>query len=301
MASSSWKNDVALLGVVLIWGVNFPVIKVPLEVMPPFAANVFRFTASALFLGVFYAVRTDGPLLRPMQTHGARIAALGLLGHVAYQVCFILGVDWTTAGSAALIMAASPLWTALTSQVRGYERLPAAAWGSLLVSLAGTALVIVAGADLSGGTLVGNLLMLAASMFWGVYTAFNTTVVNEVSPSGFAFLSILVALPMLFALGVPHFGAVEWNAVGAVEWSALIFSGVFSTGVAYLIWAAAVKNVGASSTAVYSNLVPFVALLGGALLLDEAVTLSQVLGGVLIISGLVGLRRSRRKEVLAGS
>lgn len=301
MHRDTWKNDAALLLVVLIWGVNFPVIKIPLAVMPPFAANVFRFATSALFLGVFYAVRAGGNLFAPMRTHGKKIVALGLLGHVAYQVCFITGVHWTTAGSAALIMAASPLWTAMASQLRGYEHLPAAAWGGLLVSLVGTILVVTAGADLAGGTLTGNLLMLAASAFWGVYTAFNTSVVSEVSPAGFSFLGILVALPALTALGVPYFDAVEWSAVGAVEWAALVFSGGFSTGVAYLIWAAAVKNVGPSSTAVYSNLVPFVALLGGALLLGEAVTLTQVLGGLFIIGGLVAMRRSRRTTISAGS
>jgi drug/metabolite transporter (DMT)-like permease len=291
---SSWKNDIALLSVVLIWGVNFPVIKVPLEVMPPFAANVFRFTTSVLFLGAYYAAQAGGDLFAPMRTHGKRIVALGLLGHVAYQVCFITGVHWTTAGSAALIMAASPLWTAVASQLRGYERLPPAAWGGLLVSLAGTGLVVVAGANLAGGTLAGNLLMLAASVFWGLYTAFNIEVVKDVSPAGFAFLSILVALPVLVALGVPTFGAIEWSRVGFTEWAALIFSGGFSTGVAYIIWAAAVRNVGPSSTAVYANLVPFVALLGGMLLLGESITFAQVLGGVLIIGGLVALRRSRQ-------
>lgn len=282
--------------VVLMWGINFPVIKIALEVMPPFVANVFRFATSVLVLGGFYLAQKDPeePLFAPMRTHGRRIAALGLLGHVAYQVCFILGVHWTTAGSAALIMAAAPLWTALISQMRGYERLPAAAWAGLLVSLLGTLLVIATGADLAGGTFAGNLLMLAASFLWGAYTAFNTAIVREVSPAAFAFFGILVALPFLVALGVPGFDAVRWADVGPGVWAALVFSGGLSTGVAYLIWAAAVRNVGASNTAVYNNLVPFVALLGGALLLGEAVTLMQIAGGALIIGGLVTMRRQRR-------
>ena len=297
MPSASWKNDAALLFVVLIWGVNFPVIKVPLEVMPPFAANVFRFLASVLFLGVFYAVRAQGPLFAPLRAYPRRIISLGLLGHVAYQVCFITGVHWTTAGSAALIMASSPLWTALVSRLRGYEDLPLAGWGGLLLSLGGTGLVVATGADLTGGTLAGNVVMLAAAAFWGIYTAFNTAIVEDVSPAGFAFLSILVALPALILLGIPYFDAVEWDAVGLVEWTALVFSGGFSTGIAYLIWAAAVKNVGPSHTAVYSNLVPFVALVGGAVLLDETVVPTQMAGGLFIVGGLVALRRSRKHEV----
>jgi drug/metabolite transporter (DMT)-like permease len=76
-------------------------------------------------------------------------------------------------------------------------------------------------------------------------------------------------------------------------WIAIVFSGGLSTGLAIAIWNTAVKNVGASNTAVYGNLVPFVALLGGMLFLGETVTGYQLVGGGLIIGGVVLVRRHR--------
>ena len=300
---AAYKNDALLLFVVLVWGINFPILKAALAVMHPHAINVFRFLVSAVVLGGLYVVRSDtwsAGFFAPLRTHALQIVTLGLLGYVLYQISFIVGVDHTTSGSAALIMAASPLWTALLSRIAGYELLSKQAWLGLTISLIGTGLVVAAGAgDVNfGGSLFGNLLMLLAAVLWGAYTAFNKTVVHDVSPTGATFFGILVALPFLFGVGVPYFDTVPWEQVDLWVWGAILFSGGFSTGLAVAIWNTAVKNVGASNTAVYGNLVPLVALLGGVLLLDEAITWAQIAGGTLIIGGLLVMRRARRSRVL---
>jgi drug/metabolite transporter (DMT)-like permease len=301
MASSSpYRHDAALLLVVLVWGINFPVLKAALTAMHPHVINIFRFLVSAGVLGTLYAARSDtwdAGFFAPLRTHARQIITLGLLGYVAYQISFIVGVDHTTAGSAALIMASAPLWTAMLSRIAGYERLGYTAWTGLVVSLIGTGLVIAAGADTAlSGSLFGNLLMLLAAVLWGAYTAFNKTVVHDVSPTGATFFGILIALPFLVGIGAPYLDTVTWSAVDAWVWGAIVFSGGLSTGIAFIIWNTAVKNVGASNTAVYSNLVPFVALLGGVVVLGEAVTWSQGAGGVLIIGGLVVMRREQRQR-----
>jgi drug/metabolite transporter (DMT)-like permease len=302
MPASRYRNDTALLFVVLVWGVNFPVLKAALAVMHPHVINIFRFFISAAVLGGIYAARADtweAGFFAPLRTHARQIVMLGLLGYVIYQVSFIVGVNHTTAGSAALIMAASPLWTAMISRVAGYERLGYWAWAGLVISLVGTGLVVIAGAEAAAlsGSLTGNLLMLLASVLWGAYTAFNKTVVHDVSPTGATFFGIAIALPFLVGIGVPYLDTVAWPAVDLWVWGAIIFSGGLSTGLAFAIWNTAVKNVGASNTAVYSNLVPFIALLGGALFLDEPVAWIQVVGGVLIIGGLFVMRQRRRRPI----
>ncbi|MEO1076255.1 MAG: EamA family transporter, partial [Bacteroidota bacterium] len=79
---------------------------------------------------------------------------------------------------------------------------------------------------------------------------------------------------------------------GAALW-AFIFIGVI---VAYGLWNVAVRQVGAAYATAYGNLVPFVAIGAGAWLLDEAVTVYQLLGGALIIGGLLLLRRARMAQ-----
>ncbi len=303
--SRSQRSDLALLFVVAVWGVNFPIIKVALEPMPPYVVNAFRFAVSALVLGSMHAWRSrdqPGAFFAPLREHGLVVVGLGLLGYVLYQFLFIVGIDATSAGSAALIIASSPVWTAILARLFGMEQLPLGAWGGLLLSLGGTALVILAGhgsVDFGSDDLVGNGLMLGASIAWAAYTVFSRPVLNAgVSATGLAFFGIVVSLPFLWALGVPALDEVDWSGVDTTVWLALLFSGGLSTGVAYAIWNAAVQRVGPSQTAIYSNLVPVFALASGIVLIGEPVTPYQLAGGAMILGGLFFMRRARRRVAL---
>lgn len=304
-AESSLRYDAGLLLVVLIWGLNFPIIKVPLEVMPPFAVNAIRFSISAVVLALLWAreARSLGPhgfSRHVLQGRALKVVLLGILGHVSYQVCFILGVARTEAGSAALIIASAPIWTAVLSRAMGLERLTLKQGVGLAVSLAGVALVILAARG-DGPTASapdpfwGNLLVLLGAVFWAAYTVLSKPVLSEgVSGTGLSFWTVLAATPVLVGLGMPTFEAVTWSTVSPEVWAALVFSGGLSTGLAYAIWNVAVRQLGPSPTAAFSNLVPFVALVASALLLGEPIRLAQVIGGVLIIGGVVLVRRGGR-------
>ncbi|RMH55633.1 MAG: DMT family transporter [Bacteroidetes bacterium] len=303
--STSWRYDAVLLFVVAVWGLNFPILKGALAAMHPHVLNLFRFTVSGLVLGGLYVHRqhrAGQSVWAPLRTHARQIIVLGLVGYLFYQLCFIIGIDLTTAGNAALLMASSPLWTAALSHVFGLDVLRPAAWLGLLLSLAGTALVVVAGSQtlsFSNETFLGNLLMLLAAMLWGAYTAFNKPTLDTVSPIGLTFLGLLFAFPFLAALSIPYFDTVHWSEVDAGVWMAIVYSGGLSTGLAVALWNMGVKAVGPSNTAVYGNLVPLLALVSSAWLLHEPVTLAQVLGGTLIVSGLLLMRWVRQKAVSA--
>ncbi len=294
------RAEAALLFVVLVWGVNFPVVKAVLEVMHPHVLNTFRFLVSACILGGLYAyrrARLGQPFWKPLRDHPFQIAALGLLGFLVYQLCFILGLDATTAGNAALIMATAPLWTAITGLVVGTEHLQPRSWFGLIVVLGGAMVVVLGGArsvHFGSETFVGNVIMLAAALAWGAYTALNKPALRFVSATGLTFLGLLFALPFLFAVGVPYYADVAWHHVTLLHWGAILFSGGLSTGIAIALWNNSVNSVGASETAVYGNLVPIVALISSLLLLGETITVSQVVGGMFVIGGVLVMRRARR-------
>lgn len=305
-ASRSGRPDLALLFVVLIWGLNFPVIKVILEPMPPYVVNAFRFLISAAVLGGVHAWQArgrPGAFWAPLREHGPAVAGLGLLGYVGYQFLFIIGVNATSAGSAALIVSSSPIWTAVIARVLGMEQVTLRAWGGLSLSLVGTVLVVLAGygaADFSGDSLFGNVLLLGGAVLWAGYTVLSRPVLRAgVSGTGLAFFGIVVALPFLLGFGLTELDQVDWAGVDGWVWAALLFSGGLSTGIAYALWNFGVQVVGASQAAIFNNLVPVVALASGVLLLGERVTLYQLLGGALIVGGLMLMRRARRVPVAA--
>jgi drug/metabolite transporter (DMT)-like permease len=295
-----WRFELILLATIVVWGLNFPVLKAALGVMHPHVVNAFRFSVSVVVLGVLYLSQERRLGRRPFDPYRYRplqIVTLGLFGFVVYQLCFIIGVNNTSAGTAALIMASAPVWTAVTGRILRIERLAGAAWIGLSVTLVGTVVIVLTGSKVvsfGSSALFGNLMILVASVCWGVYTALSRPVLQYVTPSGLAFLGLVPAVPVLLAVSIPYFGTIDWTKVNAWIWAALFFSGALSSGLAFVTWSISVKNLGSSHTAAYGNLVPLVALVFGYLLLSEPVTLGQVGGGSIVLTGLYVMRRSRR-------
>ena len=296
--SSDWIADAGLLFVVLVWGLNFAIIKVPLEVMDPFTVNLFRFTVALATLAGLHAWMARGRGER--FTEAVRLApgaviGLGILAHVVYQTGFILGIDRLTAGMGALLMATAPLWTAIIGHVGGVDRLRPLAWLGVALGLAGAVVVVLArprGTELDG-TLAGIALLVAGAFAWATFTVLSKPVLQRgVSPLGLTFWGLLFAFPVLVAMGVPGLASTRWGAAGWEVWAALVFSGALSIGAAYAIWNLAVRRIGPSRTGLYSNLVPFAGVASGAVLLGEAVVPLQLAGGALVIAGLIVMRRA---------
>lgn len=296
---TKWRGELELLTVVLMWGLNFPIMKIVLVVLHPYVLNVLRILSAGLVLGYIYWVRSGRSvhvMLLPMHSHGWAIVRLGFVGWVCYQLTFILGLNMTSAGNAALIMASAPLWTALVALSTHVEKLKPLAWTGLIISIAGTAWVVLFGStqlDFASNAMTGNLIILVAAMLWGSYTALTRPLVQHMSPTALTVLALGVAFPVLLAFALPVVGDVNWQAVLWWHWVLVFLSGSLSTGIAIVLWNRGVRTIGASHTAAFNNLVPFVALFSSWLILGDPASPGQILGGGLIVGGLVLMRRAR--------
>ncbi|MFT5142261.1 MAG: drug/metabolite transporter (DMT)-like permease [Rhodothermales bacterium] len=294
----------SLLFSVLIWGTNFVVLKAALPAMHTQALNLLRILAAFIALSslhVWSSRRSKTGVFDALKLDPWRVIATGLLGYTVYQVAFIVGLSNTLAGSAALIMASAPIWTAVGSALLRIERLSAAAWGGLFVSLAGTAWIILSGSKVDLGTdvLFGNLVMLLAAMLWAAYTTLNRPLLAHIPAVALTFYGVFFSILPLTVISWPYLAGVAWAEVSLVIWVAIAFSGAFSTGLTVVLWNDAVRQIGPSRTAVFSYLVPVVALITGITFLGEHLVLGQVVGGTLVISGLLIVRRAGRKKATA--
>ena len=192
--------EFALVGVTIIWGVNFPIVKSALGLVGPLTFNAFRFSVSAVLLGLLYLRERHATASTPRASISWRyVVVLGVLGHFVYQMLFILGLDRTTAGNSAFLISSAPLWTAVTARLLGYERLSALAWLGLGIAFLGSATLVVGqfGVDLVGSKMIGNLLSLGGAVAWGSFTALSRPALRDQSPTALAFWTIATALPLL--------------------------------------------------------------------------------------------------------
>jgi len=302
--SAGIATDLGLVGVAAIWGVNFSVVKVVLVELDPLALNALRFPMAALALGVALRI-VPGPIV-PERRDLPRVLALGVVGNIAYQLCFIYGLDWTLAGNASLLLATTPAWTLVLSRLTGHEGLTVAGVGGVLATLVGIVLVVLGrgeAVNVGSTTLAGDLLMLLAAVLWATYTVAGHRPVGRYGSLRLTAWALWVGTPVLVVLGLPSLASAQLGEVSVGAWMGVVYAGLLSIGLAYLLWYRGVQRLGNSRTAVYSNLVPVMALLTAWLWLGEVPTLLQLTGAAVILAGLTLARvaQSPRSRALSSS
>jgi drug/metabolite transporter (DMT)-like permease len=285
-ATRETRARVALLLMVVLWGINFPVAKAALSELTPLAFNALRFPLAAATLWI--ALRIRGGSRWPDPADRLRVIALAIMGNVFYQQFFIFGLNNTRAGTASVLLAATPILTALLSAAAGHERVRRRTWAGVIATFAGIILVVLAGGDHSGGEsrLLGNLMMVAASCSWALYTVGSRDMVGKYGAVQFTAWTLWIGALLLFLAGVPDIVRTDLAAVSRGAWIGVVYAGALSIGVAYLIWYYGVSVIGNTRTAAYSNLVPVVAVSAAWLQLGEVPRAGQIIGAAVIIGGI---------------
>lgn len=288
----------APLATVLIWGVNIPVMKGAVGVLHPFAFNTLRLTLTVVFLGWLVqrerAAEAERGAPAPPPTPWGLVALLALTAGFVYQLFFLGGMGLTSAGHTSVLIGSSPLWTALLARWSGQEAHGRAAWAGLLVAFLGTTLVVADGTG--GATLAGDALVLGAALTWALGAILSKRALEHMSSLRLAFLYAALALPAHWLVAAPLLDTAQLAAAPPAFWAAVVYSGVLSTGVAYVLWNVGLRAIGAARTAIYVNLVPVLATLLAWAFLDEGLGALQLLGTTLVIGGLVAVQRARVPE-----
>jgi drug/metabolite transporter (DMT)-like permease len=298
LLESRWFADLNMILVAVFWGINMPLMKSALQQMDAFLFNAMRLTLSTVVLGgiVWFQkipVFTGGAGAPPISRQVSLLLLFSLLSGFIYQVFFLLGIKYTSAVNTALIITSIPVWIAILAVILLKEKLTVAAWTGLGIAVCGTLLVSVSKAKSNPGEapFLGNLLVCAAALTWATSSVFSRPIMKRLSPIALAFVGV--------GLSVPFHWMVAWHSIGdsyAVLTDPelvgiIIYSGVFSTGLAYAMWNFGIRILGASHASAFQNLVPLIAIFSSWLLISEIPVLLQFCGGALIIGGLVVMRK----------
>jgi drug/metabolite transporter (DMT)-like permease len=281
-----------MLVAVVLWAVNFSLVKVALKEMSPMGFNGIRLAFASILLILFLAVkrecfRVDGPDFW-------KLVALGIVGNTAYQILFINGIYVTTASNTAIIIAITPAFIAMLSSVLKHERLNWAAWTGILISFVGFYLVILRNSGkptFSGEGLKGDLLILAGTVCWAVYTVLAKPLLRKISALKLTAITMAVGTAFYLPFAIRDIIHIPYAEVNVKSWASLAFSGLFALAVCYVIWYESVQRVGNSRTAIYDNLIPILTVLFASLLIGEKLSPLQGVGMVVILAG-VYLTRS---------
>jgi drug/metabolite transporter (DMT)-like permease len=291
-ASERRLAEIAVVGVMVLWAGNFIVVKSALAVLPPVGFTFLRFTLASATLFLLLRWR-EGSIGLPRRDLLA-IMGFGALGFGVYQILWTTGLQTVPAGDSALIIAATPVLVALIAVVARTDVLTPTKLAGVLLSFAGVAIVIASGQGLTfGGTVAGELITLGAALCWSIYTAYASPYVRRYSPLRATAWGSLAGTVVLAPLAAVQLSSVDLVAVAPDVIGAILYSGFLAAGVSNVIVMNGVKVVGPTRTSALQFLVPAIAVVLAAILLDEPVRVGQVVGGAVIVAGVLLTRVQR--------
>lgn len=274
------------------WAANFIVVKAANEQIPPLTFAFLRFGIAAITVLLVLRWR-EGSWGWPGRDAGA-ILGLGALGFGMYQILWATALQDIPAGDSALLVATTPVITALLAVRSGADVFTPIKLVGSLVSFAGVAVVIASGPGIAfAGAIVGDVLTLVAAVCWSIYTAYGASVMRRHSPlqvTAWAMVggSLVLLIPAIF-----QGAGTDWLSIDGSAWAGLAFSAFIPAGVANVVVFSAIRLLGPTRVSALQFLVPFIAVLLAAVFLAEPVRAGQLLGGMVIILGVIVTRSDR--------
>ena len=285
-----------LVIVVIIWGISWPAGRVLAQEIAPFAASWIRYVMAVTFFLVY--LRTSDKWMIPTRDEWKRVAWIGFFSTCLYQAFFMVGMKYTAAGDASLMITFNPFFTALLAIVFLKEALHWRLGAGIALGLIGVGVLFFYSPNVDipfFDRALGDVLIAGAAFAWACNTIQMKKAMTEpaadsgrcLSPLQLTVWSSVAGLLMLTPVMV-----VETLSVGIPQpsfngWLAMIFLAIFSTVIAYVWFADGILTIGAGKSALYVYLVPIFGIYSGYLLLDEKLGASLIVAFLLIVGGVV--------------
>ncbi|WP_154056477.1 O-acetylserine/cysteine exporter [Pseudescherichia vulneris] len=279
------KDGLLAMLVVVVWGLNFVVIKVGLHNMPPLMLAGLRFVLVA-FPALLFVARPKVPL-RLLLGYGLTIS----FGQFAFLFSAIkFGMP---AGLASLVLQAQAFFTIVLGAATFGERLQLKQ--VLGITLAIFGVLVLAESSLTGQdvTVLGFMLTLAAAFSWACGNIFNKKIMQHSSRPAVMSLVVWSALipvvPFMVASLIFDGPALMLQSLVQIDITtvlSLIYLAFVATIIGYGIWGTLLGRYETWRVAPLSLLVPVVGMASAALLLGETLNGLQLLGAALIMAGL---------------
>jgi len=280
------RSYLLLIGAAVVWALQPAFIKWLTAEMLPLTFTALRHTVIAGVLLVVYYLR-ERHRFWPLGREWLLFALMGATGILINNAVQFTGLKYTTMTNCALISAMAPTFTALLAALFLRERLAGRAWLGIVLSLVGVTVIISQGSwELiqSLSLNYGDVLCIVAILGWAVFSLLGVEVMKRHSAVGATAWSSLfgAVLTCLYGMAVGEFQPVALSPLAfSCAAYATLLGGIFCV----LAWNYGVQAVGASTAAVFLNLMPVVGMVGGVILLGELITTASVAGAVLVISG----------------
>jgi len=282
IASSDWLR---LLVLSVLWGGSFFFVGVAVRELPPLTIVFFRvFIAAVLLLPLIPIYRIAVP-----RTWAGWLpfVVMALLNNVVPFSLLVTGQTLISSGLASVINATTPVFTVLVLAAFGEERLAARRIAGVGLGLIGV--VVLRGIDLNlgSGQSIGIGLCLVATLMFGFSALWAKRRLHGIQPMAAATFQLISSAVMMFVISMIVEQPWRLPMPHATTWLALFGLAALSTSLGFILFFQIIRGSGAGNVMLVTLLVPITAIALGYLILGEEVSAREIVGALIIASGLI--------------
>ena len=277
-----------------IWGGMYVVVKVLVAVIPPLELVWMRYLIALVALVVIGLVTRQK--WRIKRRHVGLIILIALIGYVISIVAQETGTMLSTAQMGAIITATTPAFMVLFASLILKERLTMKK--SISVSLATIGVIAIVGIDdLDMSSMLGGISLVIAALTWALMSVLVKRIPSEYSQIVITAYATLIAVVVLTPFVIPRLPQIELNDLAnPTILGGLLYLGVISTSLAFLLWSRGLQMLNASSGGVFFFFQPVVGTLLGWLVLGETISIMFWIGSALILLGVLIVITDKQEE-----
>lgn len=283
---TKYTKYLLILIAVIFWGTSFIATKIALRELTPEMILTLRLIIAVIFLFVIGTTLKNSFSIKKKNLIGIFVLALVAAFHIWIQ---ITGLSFTTASNTGWIIGTAPVFMAILGLIFFKEKISSVKLLGIVIAIFGLVVLVSKGDFLSISFIQnkGDFLVLGSAFTWGVYSTVNKKISISYPPLMtifyLFFLMLLLILP--FSLSGKEIDSVLHLSFDG--WLAIFFLGLFCSGVSYVIWAQALRDMESARVGAFLYLEPFVTVLGAWFMLGELITPVMMLGGIIIIIGVI--------------
>ena len=296
--------------IVAIWAINFIAAKIGLRRLPPLTMASFRVVLAGVVMvpAYFICLRLPGfadALAARRRGFSPKaywtFLYLGFFGVAVNQVCFTIGLRYTSVEHASVIVGMGPIYILIFAVLLKLERWTWRKASGMAISFAGVTLMAgETGISAHSSTLLGDFIILCGSLGFAMYAVLGKRVAGKYDALTMTaynhFAGSILALPLAVHQALRMGPAANWRAIGWQAWLATAYMAAFGSAVAYILYFWLLRYMPASKLSAFTYLLPVCATLLAIWWLGEKGSWAEFGGGALALAGVYWTESGRAAE-----
>ncbi len=268
-----------------IWGGMYVVVKHTVSVIPPLELVWMRYAIALITLVIIGLVSKQN--WRVSRQHFLLIGAISIIGYVISIITQETGTMLSTAQMGAIITSTTPAFMVLFAWIILKERLTFKK--SLSISLATIGVMTIVGIDdISLSSTLGGLSLLIAALTWALMSVLIKCLPTDYSPIVVTAYAVFIAVAVLTPFVFLRYPQVTLQELAQPDiWGGLLYLGIISTSLAFLLWNRGLQMLNASSGGIFFFFQPMVGAFLGWAILDETLSMTFWIGSAFILLGVL--------------